>query len=176
MFRFDGNTWHEQSNFLWGVFFEAIIGDLAVDADGTTIAVSTLSWWSGWVDVYRFENNSLYRQAALNSPNLDGSDGFGKGLALSADGESLYVGAVEDYWDGPGTVYLLRADGLNWNVHASIHASNGGRTDWFGSSVALSADGETLAVGADSEDSSATGVNGDQSDDSAYRSGAVYVY
>ena len=46
--------------------------------------------------------------------------------------------------------------------------------DGFGNSVALS--GDTLAVGAYIEDSSATGVNGDQTDNSAYAAGAVYVF
>ena len=48
--------------------------------------------------------------------------------------------------------------------------------DRCGSSVALSQDGKTLAIGAEGEDSSATGVNGDQSDNSASGAGAVYLY
>ena len=35
--------------------------------------------------------------------------------------------------------------------------------------------GDTLAVGADLEDSNATGIGGDQTDNSAFASGAVYV-
>jgi hypothetical protein len=46
----------------------------------------------------------------------------------------------------------------------------------FGWSVALSADGSTLAVGARNEDSNATGLNGNQADNSAGDSGAVYLY
>jgi hypothetical protein len=42
--------------------------------------------------------------------------------------------------------------------------------------IALSADGNTLAVGAVNESSSATGVNGDQSDNNAQQAGAVYLY
>ncbi|EHL24868.1 Integrin alpha beta-propellor repeat-containing protein, partial [Acidovorax sp. NO-1] len=48
--------------------------------------------------------------------------------------------------------------------------------DLFGTSVALSGDGNTLAVGAQGEDSNATGINGDPADNSAASSGAVYVY
>jgi len=40
--------------------------------------------------------------------------------------------------------------------------------------VALS--GDTLAVGADGEDSSAQGVGGSQDDDLARDSGAVYIF
>ncbi|MCA3011181.1 MAG: integrin, partial [Myxococcaceae bacterium] len=55
-------------------------------------------------------------------------------------------------------------------------ASNTGADDRFGSSVALSVDGSTLAVGARSEASNATGVNGTQTDNSAFPAGAVYVF
>ena len=50
-------------------------------------------------------------------------------------------------------------------------ASNTEVGDEFGASVALS--GDTLAVGAPGEDSSATGVGGTQSDNSTTNSGAV---
>ena len=44
----------------------------------------------------------------------------------------------------------------------------------FGLSVAIS--GDTLVVGAIGEDSNATGINGDQGNNSALDSGAVYVF
>lgn len=46
----------------------------------------------------------------------------------------------------------------------------------FSGSGALSADSNTLAVGTELEDSSATGVNGDQAGNSEEETGAVYVY
>ena len=55
-------------------------------------------------------------------------------------------------------------------------ASNTGADDLFGHSIALSADGNTLAVGAVYEDSAATGIGGNQADNSAIDSGAVYVF
>lgn len=57
-----------------------------------------------------------------------------------------------------------------------IKASNAEAGDAFGSNLALSADGTTLAVGAPGEDSAATGVAGNQADDSSTDSGAVYVF
>ncbi|HJK98943.1 MAG TPA: FG-GAP repeat protein [Polyangiaceae bacterium LLY-WYZ-14_1] len=60
---------------------------------------------------------------------------------------------------------------------AYLKASNTDGTDdlndHFGLSVAL--DGDTLAVGASGEDSRATGVDGDQTDNGARAAGAVYV-
>ena len=57
-----------------------------------------------------------------------------------------------------------------------VKASNTGAGDAFGRSVILSADGSTLAVSAPGEDSIATGVNGNQADNSSADSGAVYVF
>ena len=42
--------------------------------------------------------------------------------------------------------------------------------------MALSGDGNTLAVGAWQEDSNATGIGGNQADDGTVNSGAVYLY
>src|SRR5690606_41081837 len=73
-------------------------------------------------------------------------------------------------------VYVFTRTGNNWSQQAYIKASNAVASDVFGSSLALSGNGSTLAVGAVSEDSSATGINGDQTDNSASSSGAVYVF
>ena len=48
--------------------------------------------------------------------------------------------------------------------------------DGFGYSIALSTDGGTLAVGATGESSLATGINGNQTDNSAESAGAVYLF
>ena len=82
-------------------------------------------------------------------------------------------------------MYVFTRTGKTWTQQAYIKASNTGEKgtdkvpdegDQFGFSIALSADGNTLAAGAISEDSSAKGVNGDQNDNSQQSSGAVYVF
>jgi hypothetical protein len=57
---------------------------------------------------------------------------------------------------------------------AYLKASNTEVDDNFGYSVSLS--GDTLAIAATGEDSNATGVNGNQADNSAASAGAVYVF
>jgi hypothetical protein len=57
-----------------------------------------------------------------------------------------------------------------------VKASNTGAYDWFGGSLSLSSDGNTLAVGANFEDSNATGIGGDDNNNLATDSGAVYVF
>ncbi len=64
--------------------------------------------------------------------------------------------------------------GTNWTQQAYLKASNTDPGDGFGLSVAVS--GDTVVAGAIAESSNATGVNGNQSDNSAYQSGAAYVF
>jgi hypothetical protein len=64
--------------------------------------------------------------------------------------------------------------GGTWAQQAYVKASNTGAGDGFGAAVALA--GDTLVVGANGEGSAATGVGGDQADDSAPLAGAVYAF
>jgi hypothetical protein len=73
-----------------------------------------------------------------------------------------------------GAAYLFVRTGTTWNQQAYLKASNTEGEDFFGFSAVVS--GDTVVVGAYQEDSNATGVNGNQSDNSASASGAAYVF
>ena len=74
-----------------------------------------------------------------------------------------------------GAAYVFVRDGSgNWSQQAYLKASNTDADDRFSGSVAIA--GDTVVVGAQREGSNATGVNGNQADDSAGSSGAVYVF
>ncbi len=75
----------------------------------------------------------------------------------------------------PGAAYVFGALGGQWAQQAYVKASNTNQNAQYGSAVALSFDGSTLAVGSEYEASDATGVNGDESDISVPGTGAVYV-
>ena len=75
-----------------------------------------------------------------------------------------------------GAVYVFTRAGTAWSQQSYVKASNAETVDVFGESVALSSDGNTLAVGARLEDSVATGIGGNQADNTASNSGAVYLY
>jgi hypothetical protein len=145
---------------------------------------------AGAVYLYSRAGATWSQQAYVKSSNTDAGDYFGVSLALSADGSTLAVGAyheassatgiggdqANDSASWAGAVYVYTRVGATWSQQAYVKASNTGASDRFGSSVALSADGATLAVGAVYEDSNATGIGGDQSNNSASDGGAVYVY
>lgn len=143
--------------------------------------------------VYVFEKTagSWLQNTYVKASNSQDSDSFGSSLALSANGLTLAVGSINEGSNATGIngdqtnnkatragavyVYARHAD-TAWAQQAYVKASNTDGADQFGLSVALSADGSTLAVGANGESSSATGVNGNQLDNSAAYSGAVYVF
>jgi len=132
----------------------------------------------------------------VKASNTDSFDFFGDAISLSADGNTLAIGAFGEASDAngvnadqnsnaaqnAGAVYVFeRNNNLDntsgpWRQQAYLKASNSSASDSFGSVVSLSADGNTLAVGAYSEDSTSTNINGDQNNNSAQNSGAVYVF
>jgi len=153
---------------------------------------------SGAVYVYVRRGDTWSQQAYVKASNPGRSDLFGLSLSLSRDGNTLAVAAPweasaatgvnanqdDDSIPQAGAVYVFTRTADRWSQQAYLKASNSGRKgigddiegDQFGFSIALSADGDTLAAGAISEDSAATGVGGVQSDDSAAAAGAVYVF
>src|SRR5690606_15546913 len=68
------------------------------------------------------------------------------------------------------------AEGAIIGAIGYIKASNTDANDWFGWSLDLSADGTTLVVAAPTEDSNATGINGDQTSNTSSNAGAIYVF
>jgi hypothetical protein len=129
---------------------------------------------------------SFQQQAYLKASNPDGGDFFGWSVAIS--GETLVVGARHEDSNASGingdqsdnsaiqagAAYVFTRSGTVWSQQAYLKASNTDKHDLFGLSVAIS--GDTVVVGASGEDSNATGVNGDENDNSAEGAGAVYVF
>jgi hypothetical protein len=83
-----------------------------------------------------------------------GAAKFGHASALSADGNTAVVGAVNDN-SGIGAVHIFTRTGTAWTQLGSklvpIGGIGGGQ---FGRSVSISADGNTVAVGANADNGS----------------------
>lgn len=144
------------------------------------------------------DSSPLYVERGLNAATgyfkaaVEGTNTAGWSVALSADGQTMAMGAPDDSSPttginngygksavpapSSGAVYVFSIINGKWAQQAYIKASNAEAEDVFGSSVALSADGNTLIVGATGEASAATGVNGEQRNEAAPRSGAAYVF
>ena len=187
--------------------FDGFGGYLALSADGATLAVAAvgeastatgingnqldnLTQDAGAVYVFSRSGSTWSQQAYVKASNTSRLGDFGHGVALSADGSTLAIGADGDSSgatgvDGDqtgsavpesGAVYLFRRTGAAWSQRAYIKASNPDMLDLFGTSVALSGDGGTLVVGAPFEASFATGIDGDQTLNGSLENGAAYVF
>jgi hypothetical protein len=133
----------------------------------------------GAVYIFSREDAAWHPEAYAKPSNTAALQWFGTSLAM--DGDRLVVGAPGDSHAGAdatggasGAVFVFARTGGAWGQEAWFKASNAGANDQFGSAVALQ--GNTLVVGAPGESSDARGVNGDPTDDSASRSGAVYAF
>lgn len=128
---------------------------------------------------------SIVQQAYLKASNAEAGDLFG--YAVSVSGDTAIVGANEssnangvngDQTNNSalqsGAAYVFARNGTTWGQQAYLKASNTEAGDLFGYSVAVS--GDTVVVGAYRESSNATGVNGDQTDNSSPAAGAAYVF
>lgn len=152
------------------------------DGDQTNNTASN----AGAVYVFVRTEAGWVQQAYLKASNTDAGDLFSANLDLS--GDTLIVGA--DHEDSAatgidgnqddnsatnsGAAYVFTRSAGIWTQQAYLKASNPDAEDWFGFAVAV--DGDTAVVGAFYEDSNATGINGDQADDSLNESGAAYVF
>jgi hypothetical protein len=141
---------------------------------------------SGAAYVFTRSGTNWTQQAYLKASNTDTNDNFGYSVAIS--GNTIVVGAL--YEDSAatgvngnqsgnsgtnaGAAYVFVRSGTTWSQQAYLKASNTGVEDRFGISVGVS--GDTAVVGAHREDSSATGVNGDQASNAALDSGAAYIF
>jgi len=178
---------------------------VTLSGDGNTLAVGApfedgsstgidgasdeLAMNAGAAYVYTRSAGTWSQQAYVKASNTGGGDNFGTSVALSGDGNALAVGAP--FEDGSGTgigsladelapdsgaVYFYARSAGTWSQQAYVKASNLPEfNDQFGTSVALSGDGNTLAVGARFEDGSSTGIDGTP-DNLAVDAGAVYLY
>ena len=184
VFHRTGNTWAEEASlkasnpgagdsFGYAVALSADGDTLVVGAhleDGQDEAVRD----SGAAYVFVRRNGSWTEERALKASHAAPGDAFGSSVAISGDGARLVVGAPGA--GGAGAVSLFRRIGGRWLEDAPLASTNLEAGDLFGFSVALSTDGSTLAVGALGEDSQATGVNGNETGNAAPQSGAVYVF
>ncbi len=161
----------------------------SVSLSGDTLAVGAPfegPYGSGAVYLFTRTGTVWTQQQKLKTATTGTNQLFGYTVSLS--GDTVAIGAVQDYSNATGingdptdqsapvsgAVYIFTRNGTTWTQQAYIKASNTASFDRFGSSVSVS--GDTLAVGAIYEASNAKGVNGDQANNSATYSGAVYVF
>jgi hypothetical protein len=178
IFTRSGTSWSEQqkiqaSDKQGGDYFGQ---DVAISEDGNTAIVGayredTGGSQAGAAYIFTWSGTTWTQQQKIQASDKQASDEFGKSVAISGDGNTAIVGArVEDAVVGSNTIwstgaaYIFTWSGTTWSEQQKIQASDKQGDDQFGQDVAISGDGNTVIVGAYSEDTGATNA------------GAVYIF
>jgi hypothetical protein len=153
-------------------------------------ATSTGAADSGAAYVFTSAAGTWSQQAYIKASNTQSEAWFGQSVVLSAAGDELVVGSPSESSSATGiggdqnntsapnagAAYVFALSGGTWSQQAYVKASNTASADRFGTSLGLSGDGNTLAIGANDESSDATGLDGDQTNTSASQAGAAYLF
>ena len=192
----DGNAWMQafEATRLGEVFAHVV----AMSNDGNTVAAGAMGAAdpsetlpaAGAVYLYTRAGNEWTEAQVIRAPFPSAGARFGSGVALSADGTWLAIGASDESGGSAGinrnqlsltsqrsgAVYVYRRTQGDWQFHAYIKAAHPAAGDSFGASVALSNLGDMLVVGAPDENGGDSGLQGDPESRSLSRSGAAYLF
>jgi hypothetical protein len=157
IFEWSGSEWLQMGGDLYGEDnFDRFGYSVSLNSDGTHLAVGAIMNSGGGTDaghVRVFEwNGSAWEQMGADIDGEAADDNAGSSLSMSADGETVAIGAKGN--DGAfgfnavaGHVRVFQWNGSEWNpVGDDIEGVSD--ADYFGESVALSADGNIVAAGA----------------------------
>lgn len=167
--------------------------NLTTRTNGSTASADNSLTNSGAAYVYVRSGSNWSQQAFLKASNAEASDAFG--FTVAVNGNLIAVAAINEDSDqititngssassnnstlNSGAVYIFSRRGSNWSQEAYIKSPNPDNSDQLGR-AALALDGNTLAVGALSEDSNQTTISNGASasaDNSVNSSGAAYVF
>ncbi len=170
--------------------YTLVVGASGEDGNGNGEADNSATNSGAAYVFVRLETDEWEQQRYLKAFNPSADDQFAWSLTLSGDGSAIAIGApneasssvgiggseADNSVPGAGATYVFTRDGMSWLQRAYVKASNTESNDHFGRSVALSGDGVVLAVGAPDEAGLSSGIGGDQSNDDAANSGAVYLF
>lgn len=164
-----GHTWAQQAKLTPSDGQAVAFFGSAVAIDGDTVVIGAYLHDGAGTDagaayVFTRSGTTWTQQQKLLSSDIAADDKFGWSVAV--DGDLIVVGAPQETSAGSGNpagaAYVFTRTAGVWSQEAKLTGSNTNQSDQFGSAVAIS--GETVVVGADTEDSVSTAA------------GAAYVF
>ncbi|MCP4128449.1 MAG: PKD domain-containing protein, partial [Gammaproteobacteria bacterium] len=153
VYSWTGSTWYQTKIIATdGAADDAFGRSVAVSSGGSTVIIGAHGDddngnLSGSAYVYNWTGSSWNQTKIISSDGAVG-DLFGWSVAVSSDGSTIIVGAYGDGDNGnySGSAYVYNWTGSDWD-QTKIIATDGAAGDYFGYSVAVSSDGNTIIVG-----------------------------
>jgi gliding motility-associated-like protein len=158
VFFWNGANWIQKGQSLYGInAFDLYGASVSLSDDGNTLAVGAYlndlnANDAGLVQIFDW-NGSSWVQKGSNLLGNQLDDWFGRNIELNADGNTIVIGAYGGNSPGSqsGDIKVFDWNGASW-VQKGNTISGSNSEDWFGYSVAISADGNTIAGGAPTND------------------------
>jgi hypothetical protein len=148
-----GTTWTQQGAKLTASDETGVGGfgwSVALSSDGNTALIG--GWndnsvlGAAWVFT-RLGATWTQQGAKLTAGDETGAGVFGQSVVLSSDGNTALIGGFQDN-SAVGAAWVFTRAGMTWTQQGSkLTASDETGTGFFGTSVALSADGNTALIG-----------------------------
>lgn len=118
--------------------------NVAMSGDGTRVVIGSHS--GEFVKVFEYDTSSQ-DWVQLGSTISESDEGFGQAVAIDSDGDTIVIGAPLSLTDR-GTVRVYQYSSSTWSqVGTTINGA--GLSYNLGRAVAITADGSTIAIGAD---------------------------
>jgi hypothetical protein len=167
--NYGGALWYNTFETPVKPVYYATAGEAALSSDGRIAVVGAPGHavdgkvGAGTAYVYERRNGRWSEVARLTPERPQQYDGFGWSVAISGDGHTILVGAPNR--DSPinediGGAYFFSDRGGSWKLVTAARATDVNAYDEFGSSVALSRDGNTAIVGSPSHGEAPSGTDG----------------
>ena len=144
---------------------------VSISDDGDTVIVGAYNEDTGGTNagaayIFTRSGSTWTQQAKIQASNAGSSDKFGQSVSIDSDGDTAIVGApFEDTGDSnAGSAYIFTRSGTSWSQQAQIQASDAQGSDYFGRSVSISGDGNTVIGSSYLEDTGFTNA------------GAAYIF
>lgn len=162
---------------------------LALSGDGKTLAVGTTmdsTQLTGIISANGDGSSSVafkcldFSSSSSTSSSSSSSSTSSSSVSSSSSSATSSTSSSTPGGTGSGAVYIYSLKETGWIEEAFVKASDAGESDYFGASITLSYDGNSLAVGAPSEDSKDASANNDTTviDGITYNldNGGVYLF
>jgi hypothetical protein len=155
IWKWNGSSWVETGLLASDPQAGAYLGgSVSLSGDGNTIVGGAPVWdgtyiGQGKVYIWKWNGSSWVQSSLLpDDPQADAS--LGRSVSVSNDGNTIVAGA--DYYNNGinivGKVYRWKWNGSSWEQWAFLSEQDQDST-FYGSSVSVSGDGNTIVIGAD---------------------------
>jgi hypothetical protein len=152
IYKWSGSAWIQLGSDIIGEATNDHSGgsnNISISNDGTIVAIGAISnnGDTGHTRIYEWDGSS-WSQLGSDIDGENSSDLSGRSVSLSANGEILAIGAMNNDGGGSdsGHVRIYQLVSGNW-VKIGDDIDGLGNNDKTGISVSLSEDGNTLAIG-----------------------------